>query len=128
MLFLYLHFEVIFILVPTFLFYHFRPLIQLTLISLVLSVSQQTEIADMANRMIKILIKIHRGFRHPCHMGFPPLYSYVSLTTPQINIRNPKLSKFKLRPPPTTNPHLPKPRSKHTIETQWKQAVQQVPV
>ena len=78
---------------------------------LVLSVSQQTEIAEVANRLIKILIKIQRGSRHPCHMGFPPLYVTrdphypVNLPNqyqkPKINTRNPKLPKFELGPPPT---------------------------
>ena len=83
MLFSSLHFRVISILVPTFLFYYFLSLIQLTLVILVLSISQQTEIADVANGLIKILIKIHRGSHHPCHMDFPPLYSHVTLITPK---------------------------------------------
>ena len=88
--FSFLHFRVISIIVPTFLFYHFQSLIQLMRVILVLSVSQQTEIANVANRLIKILIKIHRGSCHPCHLGFPPHFSHVTLTTPQISTRNPK--------------------------------------
>ena len=83
MLFLSLHFGVISILVPSFLFYHFQSLIQLKLVILVISVSQQTEIADVANGLIKILIKIHCGSCHPCHLGFSPLYSHVTLTAPK---------------------------------------------
>ena len=106
-----LHFKPISILVPTFSFHHFQSLNQLTRVILVLSVSQQTEIAEVANRLIKILIKIQRGSRHPCHMGFPPLYVTrdphypVNLPNqyqkPKINTRNPKLPKFELGPPPT---------------------------
>ena len=83
MLFSSLHFGVISILVPTFLFYHFQSIIQLTLVILVISVNQQTEIADVANGLIKILIKIHCGSCHPCHLGFSPLYSHVTLTAPK---------------------------------------------
>ena len=47
--------------------------------------------ADVANGLIKILIKIQHFFRHPCHLGFPPHFLHVTLTTPQISTRNPKL-------------------------------------
>ena len=85
MLFSSLHLGVVSILVLTFLFSQFQSLIQLTLIILVLSVSQQTEMADVANGLIKILIKIHRVSCSPMPLGFPPLYSHVTLTNPQIN-------------------------------------------
>ena len=61
------------------------------------------EIADVANGLIKILIKIHHGSCHPCHMDFPPLYvthdphynpnQYQKPKIPQINTRNPKSPK-----------------------------------
>ena len=93
MLFLSLHLGVVSILVPTFLFYQFQSLIQLTLVILVLSVSQQTKMANVANRPIKILIKIHSVSCSPMPPGFPPLYSHVTLTNPQISTKNPKSSK-----------------------------------
>ena len=106
-----LHFNPISILVPTFSFHHFQSLNQLTRVILVLSVSPQTEIAEVANRLIKILIKIQRGSRHPCHMGFLPLYVTRDLhypinppnqyQKPKISTKNPKLPKFELGPPPT---------------------------
>ena len=48
-----LYFGVISILVPTFLFYHFLFINQLTRVILVISVSQQTEITDVANGTLK---------------------------------------------------------------------------
>ena len=90
MLFSSLHLGVVSILVPTFLFYQFQSLIQLTVVILVLSVSQQTKMADMTNELIKILIKIHRVSCSPMPPRFPPLYSHVTLTNPQISTRNPK--------------------------------------
>ena len=147
MFFSSLYFGVVFILIHIFLFYQFQFIIQLTLVILVFSVNQQTEMVDVANELIKILIKIHRVSCSPMPPRSPPLYSHVTLTNPQISTRNPKSPKsvpetldpkFELRPPlrkprskpqtpNTTNPHLPKPRSKQTIfEAQWKQVVQQV--
>ena len=93
MLFSSLHLGFVSILVHTFLFYQFQSLIQLTLVILVLSVSQQTEMADVANDLIKILIKIHRVSCSPMPPGFLPLYSHVALTNPQISTKNPKSSK-----------------------------------
>ena len=93
MLFSSLHLGIVSILVPTFLIYQFQFLIQLTLVILVLSVSQQTEMADVANGLIKILIRIHRVSWSPMPPGFQPLYSHVTLTNPQINTRNPKSPK-----------------------------------
>ena len=116
--FSFLHFRVISIIVPTFLFYHFQSLIQLTRVILVLSVSQQTEIANVANRLIKILIKIHRSSRHPCHMGFLPLYSHVTLTTPEMVRVNPQIG------PPSPKPNqstfsldLRQPSNHHSRQT-----------
>ena len=101
--------RVISILVPTFLFYYFLSLIQLTLVILVLIVNQQMKIADVANGLIKILIKIHCDSRSPMPHGFPtPLFTrdphyapnqYQKPKIPQIGTRNPKLPKFELRPP-----------------------------
>ena len=109
MLFSSLHFGVISILVPTFLFYHFLSLIQLTLVILVLFLNQQTKIADVVNGLIKILIKIHYGSRSPMPHGFPtPLFTrdphyppnqYQKPKIPQIGTRNPKLPKFEFRLP-----------------------------
>ena len=93
MFFSFLHLGVVSILVPTFLFYQFQSLIQLTLVILVLSISQQTKMADVANRLIKILIKIHRVSCSPMPPGFSPLYSHVTLTNPQISTRNLKSPK-----------------------------------
>ena len=52
-------FQLFSILVPTFPFHHFQSLNQLTRVILVLSVSQQTEITEMTNGGIKILLKIY---------------------------------------------------------------------
>ena len=94
-----LHFGVISILVSTFVFYHFQSPIQLTRVILVIFISQQMEIADVANRLIKILIKIHCGSRHPCHMGFSPLYSHMTLTTLEMVRVNPQIG------PPSPKPN-----------------------
>ena len=93
MLFSSLHLGVVSILVPTFIFYQFQSLIQLTLVILVFSVNQQMEMADVANGLIKILIKIHHVSCSPMPPGFPPLYSHVTLINPQISTRNPKSPK-----------------------------------
>ena len=69
------------------------------------------EVANMANGLIKILIKIHLGSRSPMPPRFPtslftrdphyPPNQYQKPKIPQIGTRNPKLPKFELRPPLT---------------------------
>ena len=100
MLFWSPHFGVISILIPIFIFYHFQSLIQLTLVILVLSVSQQTEMANVANGLIKILIKIHCGSCSPMPPRFlapllarDPYYppnQYQKSKIPQISPASPK--------------------------------------
>ena len=104
---------------------------------------------DMANRLIKILIKIHHVSCSPMPPGFPRLYSHVTLTNPQISTGNPKSPKSVpetldsqnssfdlLSQNHDQNPRLPTQlilisqnhdQNKTIFEVQWKQAVQQVP-
>ena len=121
MLFSPLHFRAISILVPTFLFYHFQSLIQLTLVILVLSVSQQMEIADVANGLIKILIKIHHGSCSPMPPGFPAHLFTRDPHYPQNQYQKPKIPQIDpLSPKPnqsTFSPDLRQPSNHHSKQT-----------
>ena len=121
MLFSFLHLGVVSILVPTFLFYQFQSLIQLTLVILVLSVNQQTEMANVANRLIKILIKIHHVSCSLMPPGFLPLYSHVTLTNPPNQYQKSKIPKIG-PPSPKPNqstfiPDLRQPSNHHSKQT-----------
>ena len=121
MLFPSLYFGVISILVPTFLFYHFQSLIQLTLVILVLFVSQQTKIANVANGLIKILIKIHCVSCSPMPSGFlAPLFA-CDPHYPQNQYQKPKIPKIG-PPSPKPNqstfiPDLRQPSNHHHRQT-----------
>ena len=121
MLFSSLHFGIVFILVHTFLFYQFQFIIQLTLVILVLSVSQQMEIADVANGLIKILINIHRGSCSPMPPGFPAHLFTRDPHYPQNQYQKPKIPKIDpLSPKPnqsTFSPDLRQPSNHHRRQT-----------
>ena len=121
MLFSSLHLGFVSILVHTFLFYQFQSLIQLTYVILVLFVSQQTEMADVANGLIKILIKIHRVSCSPMPSGFlAPLFA-CDPHYPQNQYQKPKIPKIG-PPSPKPNqstfiPDLRQPSNHHSKQT-----------